>query len=98
MTSSDSALGFMVVGGVRVPIVELKFERGRLVVRGECSAPDETVSGPVTVFGVDGVGVFQGTDEITLESYRGWRPTTFSVTYELTVDHVFRGEAPRRRA
>ena len=83
----DSPLGYLVVGGVRASIVAMRFERGHLVVTGRCRPPARASTGPVTIFGTDGVGVCQGSCELTLP------PTSdplavYDVTYELRVDRL----------
>lgn len=54
-------LGRVVVDGRSYPVTRLRFTGGKLEIIAQRRGPDPAVSGlPVTVFGADGKGVFQG--------------------------------------
>ena len=54
-------LGTVVVEGRAYPVTGIRFTGGRLEITARRQGPDPAVSGPpVTVYGADGQGVFQG--------------------------------------
>jgi hypothetical protein len=58
-----AGLGRVVVAGRSYPIVSISFMGGKLVISAARRGPSPAIHGePVTVFGADDVGVFQGGD------------------------------------
>lgn len=58
---SAGMLGFAICNGYRLPVTRMDFDQGRLHILLEGAGP-MILEGPVTLFGVDGVGVCQASD------------------------------------
>lgn len=86
MTRSDDVLGYFLVGGFRLPVVAVRLEGGAIVFTAEADPPPRRVAGPVTVFGADGVGVCQGTQEVVLEPIQ--RQLVVVLEYRLRVGRL----------
>jgi hypothetical protein len=58
-----TVLGRVVVAGRSYPITSMSFIGGKLVISAARRGPAPAIHGePVTVFGIDDIGVFQGGD------------------------------------
>lgn len=81
----SGSLGFLVIGGHRFPVSSVSLARGRIVVRAYAWGPLPALAGPVTVFGSDGVGVWQGQ---WLELPAISAGDVFDVVYDAVVETV----------
>jgi hypothetical protein len=63
--------GTLVVHGVRLPIIDIRLRNGQIYFLAQSGVGDYEVRGPITVFGEDGIGVFQGGDCAPARSKRG---------------------------
>jgi len=55
------SLGHLIAGGLRFEVTSVRLRDGRIVIETARRGPVESMSGvPVTLFGADGQGIFQG--------------------------------------
>jgi len=80
-----SGLGHVVCDGERFEITAVRLHGGRLTVSYEIRGPHKAMSGPLTVFGDDGTGVWQGSDVHIPAAPDG---ATFEIDYDLQITEV----------
>ena len=51
--------GTIVVGGVAVPVTSITLAGGQIAVNARLQGPAPAATGPVTIFGEDGIGICQ---------------------------------------
>ncbi|MGH3300954.1 MAG: hypothetical protein ACRDOK_04550 [Streptosporangiaceae bacterium] len=78
--------GHVVAGGETFPVSDVVIAQGKIWVTFRITGPHKALSGPITVFGADGIGVWQGRPFDTGPVPRGavWR-----FDYSLTLKEIY---------
>jgi hypothetical protein len=74
-------IGYAVVAGVRVPIVECDLRDSKVWFIAQVRGPLPAASGPVTIFGADGRGICQGGET-------SWKRLTRSDFLTLSIEMI----------
>lgn len=83
-------LGFLIIGGVRYAITRVGLHRGKVEIIAMTTAEHPAVTGPITVFGSDGRGVWQDPEPYDLEASQPGKVDV--LTYTASVLRVHSGD------
>jgi len=84
-----SSYGYLVIGGERFPVSRVRLAHGGVQLTVVIHGPHLVICGPITVFGEDDRGLWQGSEVTIGEIAAG---STLTWQYIMYITHVFEGE------